>query len=89
MSRAAQAIPGWPARASPGSEMSETGTSCRSVPVVIRLVRAINRNADVRGLLFAEHREADAERVQVQPGDLLIQVLGQHVHAEGIVARSR
>ena len=49
--------------------------------VVVRLVRPLDRDADVGGLLRLQLGEADAERVQVQPGDLLVEVLRQHVDA--------
>ena len=49
------------------------------VAVVVRLVRALDRDADVGGLLVGERRELHAERVEVQPGDLLVEVLGQDV----------
>jgi len=104
MARCAQATPGWPASASPGSAMSEDSVSPggrppgapreaglggrppeatdASVPVVIRLVRAIDRNTDVRGLLLGERGQPDAERVQVQPRDPLVEMLGQHVNTQ-------
>src|SRR5215469_6250101 len=96
IARSAQAIPGRPVRASPGSAMSDAGTAacgadsgelspdaCRgSVPVVVGLVRAIDRYADVGGLLLGQLGEPHAERVQMQASDLLVEVLGQHVHAE-------
>src|SRR5215475_14287651 len=56
--RPAQAIPGWPASASPGSAMSDAAAGPArppappSVAVVIGLVRAIDRDADVVGLLL-------------------------------------
>src|SRR3954451_5945976 len=49
------------------------------VPVVIALVGALDRNSDVGGLVRRELGELDAEGVQVEARDLLIQVLGQHV----------
>src|SRR5580692_7780264 len=76
IARSAQAIPGWPASASPGSAMSDGGASLagrspegpreaapgRSVPVLVGLERAIDRNANVGGLLLGQHGEPDAER---------------------------
>ncbi len=55
----------------------------RSVPVVVRLVRALDVHADVLGLVLAQLGELDAERVEVQAGDLLVEVLGQHVDLAG------
>merc|ERR1712193_250277 len=52
----------------------------RSVPVCVRLIRAINLHTDVIRLLFAQCRHFSTERRQVQSGNLLIQFLGQQVH---------
>src|SRR5215208_243821 len=49
------------------------------IAVVLALVRALDRHADVGGLLGRELGEPRAERVQVQAGHLLVQVLRQHV----------
>src|SRR5215208_642864 len=49
------------------------------IAVVLALVRALDRDADVGGLLGRELGEPRAERVQVQAGDLLVEVLRQHV----------
>src|SRR3954468_23320007 len=49
------------------------------VAVVVRLVRALDRNLEVGGLVGRELGQARTERVEVQPGDLLIEVLRQHV----------
>src|SRR5687767_15660429 len=51
----------------------------RSVAVVLRLVRTLDRDAEVGGLLLGELGQLDAEGVEVQSGDLLVEVLGQHV----------
>src|SRR3954451_9823451 len=51
------------------------------IPVVVGLERAVDRHVDVRGLVGGELGEAHAERVEVQAGDLLVEPLGQHVHA--------
>src|SRR5947207_2466567 len=56
-----------------------------SVTVEVRLVRAVDLDPDVIGLLLGQPGEPDAERVQVQPGHLLVQVLGQRVHANRVV----
>src|SRR4051795_9481625 len=45
------------------------------VAVVIRLVRPLDRDADVGGLVGAQLGQLDAEGVQVQARDLLVQVL--------------
>src|SRR3954464_3873722 len=49
------------------------------IAVVIGLVGALDRHADVGGLLGAELRQVRAERVEVQPRDLLVELLGEHV----------
>src|SRR5271165_6261629 len=67
-----------PSAASPASAMSVT--------VVLRLVRAFDGDADVVRLVLGQLAEPDAERVQVQPGHLLVQVLGQRVHAQRVLA---
>src|SRR4030081_977172 len=49
------------------------------VTVVVGLVRTVHRHSDVGGLLVGELRQLDSQRVQVKAGDLLVEVLGQHV----------
>src|SRR5215216_2195674 len=61
------------ARPCPTSALSEL------VAIVVRLVRALDRDADVGGLLRAQLGQLRAERAEVQPRDLLVEVLGQHV----------
>src|SRR5215207_1629629 len=56
-----------------------------SVAVVVGLERALDGHAQVVGLLLAQGGQLDAEGVQVQPGDLLVQVLRQHVDADRVV----
>src|SRR5699024_971090 len=87
-----------PARASSGAGWSEYeheeappagagGASCdrSSVAVVVRLVGALHRDAEVFGLLLGQLGELDAEGVEVQPGDLLVEVLGQRVDADRVL----
>mmetsp|Transcript_32455 Transcript_32455/g.84092 ORF Transcript_32455/g.84092 Transcript_32455/m.84092 type:complete len:454 (-) Transcript_32455:346-1707(-) len=50
------------------------------IPVVGGLEGAVGVDIDVAGLLLAELGQLGAQLVQVQRGDLLVQVLGQHVH---------
>src|SRR5580692_3222085 len=69
-----------PSAASAGSAMSPWYRVSRSVTVALRLVRAVDRDPDVVRLLLGQRGEPDAQRVQVQPRDLLVQVLGQRVH---------
>src|SRR5690606_36482390 len=78
----------WGARARRSDARRATGPSGllvarpggrRSVAVVLRLVRALDRDAEVLGLGRRELGEAHAERVEVQAGHLLVQHLGQAV----------
>jgi len=52
----------------------------RLIAVRLRLVRALDRHADVVGLLGRELRELDAERREVQRRDLLVEDFGERVH---------
>src|SRR5579884_2650523 len=63
------------------STIARIRRSAPLVPVVVRLVWPLDGHADVGGLLGTQLRELHAERVEVQPSDLLVEVLGQHVHA--------
>src|SRR5689334_12572703 len=56
-----------------------------SVAVGVGLVRAVDPHPDVVGLVLGQLGEPDAERVQVQPGHLLVQVLGQRIHPDRVV----
>src|SRR5688572_25584130 len=49
------------------------------IPVLVALVRALDRDADVVGLVGGELGQLYPERVEVQARDLLVEVLGQHV----------
>src|SRR5258707_11692453 len=49
------------------------------VPIVVRLVRSVDRNADVVRLILRQLRQLHAEMIEVQPRHLLIEVLRQHV----------
>src|SRR5581483_6736163 len=51
-----------------------------SVPVVVGLERPLLRDAEVGRLLLRERRQLHAELPEVQPRDLLVEVLGQRVH---------
>ena len=61
-------------------------TGVRSVAVVVRLVRAGHVDAEVLGLALGQLGEPDAEGVEVQAGDLLVEVLGQRVDLLVVVA---
>ena len=55
---------------------------------MVGLVGALDRDAEVVGLLLGELGELHAEGVEVQAGHLLVEVLGQRVDADRVVARS-
>ena len=52
-------------------------THCNSVAVVLGLVGAFDRNADVVGLLLGQRGETYAQVIEVQSSDFLIEQLGQ------------
>ena len=47
------------------------------------LVGAGDGQVEVVGLLLAQDGELDVELLEVRAGDLLVELLGEHVHAEG------
>ena len=53
------------------------------------LVRAVDRDVEVGGLLGGERSELDVELGEVRAGDLLVELLGEHVNAELELARVR
>ena len=55
-----------------------------SVPVVVELVRPVDRHADVRRLLGSQLGQLHAERGEVQPRDLLVERLRQRVDADRV-----
>src|SRR4029077_4218430 len=48
------------------------------VAIVIRLVRTLDRDADVGGLVVGQLRQLRADGVEVQTLDLLVEMLGEH-----------
>lgn len=44
------------------------------VSVVFRLERPVNANAEILGLVLSKFGKFDSKSVQVQPGDLLVQL---------------
>src|SRR5438270_12371165 len=52
----------------------------RLVAIPLGLERPLDLHADVAGLLGRKLRQPGAELLQVQPGDFLVQLLGQEVH---------
>lgn len=59
----------------------------RLVAVVRGLVGAGDGEVEVVGLLLAEDGELDVELLEVGTGDLLVELLGEHVDAERELAR--
>merc|ERR1719401_2004295 len=55
------------------------------VPVGVRLVRALDRDAHVLRLLLRRHGQLGPVAFEVEPRHLLVQLLGQHVHLRGRV----
>src|SRR4051794_20046631 len=68
-----------------GTVLWETELMPASVAVRVGLVGAVLRHADVRGLLVAELGQLGVQRLQLQPRDLLVEVLRQHVHLAELV----
>src|SRR6478609_8423184 len=56
--------------------------STDSVSVLLRLVRTRDVDAEVLRLDVGQGRQLHAERVEVEAGALLVEVLGQHVDAD-------
>src|SRR5262245_35766898 len=50
-----------------------------SIAVVLGFERACPLDAEIAGLSRAQRRQLDPELVEVQGGDLLVEVLGKHV----------
>src|SRR5688500_8998667 len=50
------------------------------IAIMVRLVWTLDRNTNVGGLIGAQLGQAYAEFVEVQPRDLFVELLGQHVH---------
>merc|ERR550517_659994 len=56
------------------------------VAVVVGLVGTVNGQAQVVGLLRGQLGQLDGQGVEVRPGDLLVELLGEHVHRHGVLA---
>ena len=48
---------------------------------MLGLVRTLDRYADIVGLFFRKLRKLHTEVIQMQPGNLLVQMFGQTIHA--------
>ena len=55
------------------------------VPVGLRLVGSLDRDANVVGLLLGEGGELGSEAAEVKPGDLLVENLGKKVNVTASV----
>ncbi len=52
---------------------------------MLGLVGTLGGDTEVRRLLGGEGGEADTKLAQVGSGNLLVELLGQHVHANGVL----
>src|SRR5581483_4390154 len=79
----AQAIRSAPAGARLRSATSCGGSAARAnstlVPVVVGLIGTLDRQSQVSRLRVGQLRQLGAERVEMQPRDLLVEMLGQRV----------
>src|SRR5689334_13251253 len=64
---------------------ARTWRTYSSVSVLLRLVGPGDLDAQVGGLVGGQLGELHTERVQVQTGDLLVEVLRQHVDADRVL----
>src|SRR5882757_8071 len=60
-----------------------------SVAVVLRFVRTLDVYAQVIRLRLRQLRESDTKRIQVQAGDLFVEVLRQRVDADRVLLKLR
>ena len=64
--------------------MSFAGSGQFLVAVVFRLEGSLLGQAKVVALLLGQLGEVDVESAKVGEGDLLVELLGEHVHAQGV-----
>ena len=64
--------------------MSFAGSGQFLVAVVFRLEGSLLGQAKVVALLLGQLGEVDVEGTKVGEGDLLVELLGEHVHAQGV-----
>src|SRR5207245_7832640 len=69
----------WKGGGGPRLSAPQSRVTLRLVPVVLRLVRSLGRDADVRRLLGSEPGELHAQLLEVQARHLLVELLGEHV----------
>ena len=65
--------------------MSFAGSGQFLVAVVFRLEGSLLGQAKVVALLLGQLGEVDVEGAKVGEGDLLVELLGEHVHAQGVL----
>src|SRR5581483_2649898 len=58
-----------------------------SIPIMLGLVGAADRHADVVGLVLAQFGQLDAELGEMQPRDLFVERLRQHIDLFLVLAR--
>src|SRR5262245_52380179 len=75
-----RSAPGSPGRDERGELEGPVRGPSISISIMIGLVRALDRHADVVGLLLGERGQPHAQMREVQAGHLLVEHLGQHVH---------
>src|SRR5450759_3047756 len=67
--------------------LSMTGILGPLIPIAIRLVRALDRDADVVSLRLRQLRELRADLGEMQASDLVVELLRQHVDLRLVVLR--
>ena len=65
--------------------MSFAGSGRFLVAVVVGLEGTLLGQTEVVALLLGELGEVDVEGAKVGEGDLLVELLGEHVHAQGVL----
>src|SRR5687768_3705250 len=77
---------GWVMRqvCQPSVRRRPAARQCDSVAVLLRLERAVDGDAEVGRLVTGEGGQPDTQRVEVQPGNLLVEVLGQDVDPDRV-----
>ena len=65
--------------------MSFAGSGRFLVAVVVRLEGTLLGQTEVVALLLGELGEVDVEGAQVSKGHFLVELLGEHVHAQGVL----
>src|SRR5262249_45955798 len=63
-----------------GRRASEVRVAGRSITVLIRLIRAVDRHANIGRLLVRQFRQLDADLGEMEPRDLLVEALRQGVN---------